>query len=141
IDPDARKSWHRSLDVPAIPVLTYRGGTREDYIADPVGVSRFELPFTLTNAEYIGLQDPVVLAANEGGELVPMPEQLQMLVGKAVRLARLRMLRNADKRVALFYWNHPPGETNQGASNLNVPRSIEHLVGQLRAQGYAIEPT
>ncbi len=140
VDPDARKAWHRSLDVPAIPVLTYRGGTREDYLADPVGVSRFELPFTLTNAEYIGLQDPVVLAANEGGELVPMPEQLQMLVDKAVRLARLRMMRNADKRLALFYWNHPPGETNQGASNLNVPRSIGHLVDRLRAQGYAIEP-
>lgn len=140
VDPDARKAWHRSLDVPAIPMLTYRGGTREDYLADPVGVSRFELPFTLTNAEYIGLQDPVVLAANEGGELVPMPEQLQMLVGKAVRLARLRMMRNADKRLALFYWNHPPGETNQGASNLNVPRSIEHLVDRLRSQGYAIEP-
>ncbi|MDT3679050.1 MAG: cobaltochelatase subunit CobN [Burkholderiaceae bacterium] len=139
IDPDARKAWHRSLDVPAIPVLTYRSGGRDDYLADPVGVSRFELPFTLTNAEYAGLQDPVVLAANEGGELVPIPEQLDMLVGKALRLAKLRTMRNADKRLALFYWNHPPGETNQGASNLNVPRSIEHLVERLRALGYAID--
>ncbi|MBW7924283.1 MAG: cobaltochelatase subunit CobN [Burkholderiaceae bacterium] len=141
IDPDARKAWHRSLDVPAIPVLGYRNGSRDDYLADPAGVSRFELPFTLTNAEYAGLQDPVVLAANEGGELVPMPEQLDMLVGKALRLARLRAMRNADKRLALFYWNHPPGETNQGASNLNVPRSIEHLVERLRALGYAIDGT
>ncbi len=140
IDPDARKAWHRSLDVPAIPILAYRGGTRDDYLADPVGVTRFELPFTLTNAEYAGLQDPVVLAANEGGELVPIPEQLQMLVEKSLRLARLRTTRDADKRLALFYWNHPPGETNQGASNLNVPRSIEHLVERLRAHGYSIEP-
>ncbi|MCD6679200.1 MAG: cobaltochelatase subunit CobN [Burkholderiaceae bacterium] len=139
IDPDARKAWHRSLDVPAIPMLAYRNGSRADYLADPVGVSRFELPFTLTNAEYAGLQDPVVLAANEGGELVPIPEQLDMLVGKTLRLAKLRAMRNVDKRVALFYWNHPPGETNQGASNLNVPRSIEHLVERLRALGYAID--
>ncbi len=141
IDPDARKAWHRSLDVPAIPVLGYRNGSRDDYLADPVGVSRFELPFTLTNAEYAGLQDPVVLAANEGGELVPIPEQLEMLVAKALRLAKLRTTRNADKRLALFYWNHPPGETNQGASNLNVPQSIEHLVERLRALGYAIDAT
>ena len=141
IDPDARKAWHRSLDVPAIPILAYRSGTRDDYLADPVGVTRFELPFTLTNAEYAGLQDPVVLAANEGGELVPIAEQVQMLVEKSLRLARLRTMRNADKRLALFYWNHPPGETNQGASNLNVPRSIEHLVERLRAHGYSIEPT
>ncbi len=139
IDPDARRAWHRSLDVAAIPVLGYRNGGRDDYLADPVGVSRFELPFTLTNAEYAGLQDPVVLAANDGGELVPIPEQLDLLVGKALRLAKLRTMRNADKRLALFYWNHPPGETNQGASNLNVPRSIEHLVERLRTLGYAID--
>ena len=110
-------------------------------LQDTVGVNSCNLPFTLINAEYIGLQDPVVSSANEGGELVPMPEQTQLLVGKAVNLARLQSMPNADKRLALFFWNHPPGEKNQGASNLNVPRSIEHLVERLRAEGYAFEPT
>lgn len=137
INPDARRAWHQSLGIPAINVLGYREGSRADYLRNPAGVSSFFLPFTLTNAEYIGLQDPVVLTSNEGGELVPMPEQMQLLVGKAVRLAQLQRMANADKRVALFFWNHPPGERNQGASNLNVPRSIEHLVARLRADGYA----
>ena len=141
VDPEARKAWHQAMGVPVINVLAYRTGTRAEYHQDTVGVNSFYLPFTLTNAEYIGLQDPVVLTANEGGELVPMPEQMHMLIGKAVNLARLQTMANADKQVALFFWNHPPGEKNQGASNLNVPRSIEHLVAQLRAEGYAFEPT
>ncbi|MFO6419177.1 cobaltochelatase subunit CobN [Hylemonella sp. W303a] len=136
IAPDQRRAWHQSLGIPAINVLAYREGTRADYLRDPAGVSSFSLPFTLTNAEYIGLQDPVVLTSNEGGELVPMPEQMQLLVGKATRLAQLQMKANADKRVALFFWNHPPGERNQGASNLNVPRSIAQVVTHLRAEGY-----
>jgi cobaltochelatase CobN len=141
VNPDARRDWHRSLGIPAINVLAYRSGTRTDYLQDTVGVNSFNLPFTLVNAEYIGLQDPVVASANEGGELVPIPEQMQLLVGKAVNLARLQSMPNADKKLALFFWNHPPGEKNQGASNLNVPRSIDHLVERLREHGYAVDAT
>lgn len=139
VDPEARKAWHQALGIPVINLVHYRTGTRADYAKDTAGVSSFYLPFTLTNAEYIGLQDPVVLTTNEGGELVPMPEQMALLVGKSVNLARLALTAHADKQVALLFWNHPPGEKNQGASNLNVPRSIEFLVDRLRAEGYAFD--
>jgi cobaltochelatase CobN len=138
-DPEARKAWHQAMGVPVINLVHYRTGTRADYAKDNAGVSSFYLPFTLTSAEYIGLQDPVVLTANEGGELVPMPEQMDLLVGKSVNLARLALAANGDKNVALLFWNHPPGEKNQGASNLNVPRSIEQVVDRLRAEGYAFD--
>ncbi len=141
INPDARKAWHRAMGVPVINMLSYRQGTRAEYLRDTVGVSSFNLPFSLTNAEYIGLQDPVVVSANEGGELVTLPEQIDLLIGKAVNLARLQAMPNTGKRLALFFWNHPPGEKNQGASNLNVPRSLEHLVQRLREEGYAIDAT
>ena len=140
-NPEARKAWHQAMGIPAINVLSYRSGTRADYYKDNVGVSSFNLPFSLTNAEYMGLQDPVVLTANEGGELVPMPEQMNLLVGKAVKLAHLQTMPNADKQVALFFWNHPPGEKNQGASSLNVPRSIAFLVERLKAEGYNFDAT
>lgn len=137
--PENRKAWHQALGIPAINVLSYRGGTRTDYLKDSAGIGSYFVPFTLTTAEYIGLQDPVVLTTNEGGEFVPLPEQLDLLVGKAINLARLNLRANADKRVALLFWNHPPGEKNQGASNLNVPRSLEYLVEHLRSEGYAFE--
>ena len=67
------------------------------------------------------------------------PNKMHMLVGKAVNLAKLQTQPNRDKNVALLFWNHPPGEKNQGASNMNVPRSIEYLVEQLRTEGYAFD--
>ncbi len=138
-NPEGRKSWLQAINIPAIHVIHYRGGTRADYYRDTAGISTFSLPNTLTTSEYIGMQDPVILAANEGGELAPMPEQMRLLVGKAINLARLQTKPAAEKRVALLFWNHPPGEKNQGASNMNVPRSIEHLVERLRAEGYAFD--
>jgi cobaltochelatase CobN len=139
INPDGRKAWYQSLDIPVINFMQYRNGNRADYAADKAGVSSFMLPFMLTVAEYIGLQDPVLVTTNETGELVAMPEQMDLLVGKLVNLAQLAMLPNAEKNVALLFWNHPPGEHNHGASNLNVPRSITHLIEHLRNADYAFD--
>lgn len=141
IDPDGRKAWYQSLDIPVINFMQYRNGSHAEYARDNAGVSSFMLPFTLTVAEYIGLQDPALVTTNEDGELVSIPEQMELLIGKLVNLARLRTLPNADKNVALLFWNHPPGEHNQGASNLNVPRSIAHLVERMRSEGYAFDTT
>jgi len=138
-DPERRKAWHQAMGIPVIYVLNYRQGDRAAYAKDTAGVNSFTLPFTLTQSEYIGMQDPVMLTSNELGELVPIPEQMNLLIGKVMNLAKLQTTANAEKRVALLFWNHPPGEKNQGASNLNVPRSIEHLVSGLRAEGYAFE--
>ena len=138
-NPDSRKAWHQAMGIPVINILSYRNGTRADYYQDLAGVSSFYLPMTLTNSEYIGMQDPVILAANEGGEMVTMPEQMAMLIGKAMNLAKLQTMTNADKKVALLFWNHPPGEKNQGASNMNVPRSIEYMISELRKEGYQFD--
>lgn len=138
--PDMRKAWHQATGIPAINLLHYRTGNRQDYYRDLTGINSYFLPFWFTTAEYIGLQDPVILCTNEDGEMVPIPEQMDLLVGKAINLAKLQIKPNAEKKVALLFWNHPPGEKNQGASNLNVPRSIEYLNSQLRAAGYDFDP-
>ena len=135
-DTDGKKLRYQAQGIPVLNILHYREGGREMYLEDLAGVSSFRLPFTLTNAEYIGLQDPVVLTVNPDGEMIPLPEQMDLLIGKAMNLAKLQKKANADKKLALLFWNHPPGEKNQGASNMNVPRSIEKLVTDLKKQGY-----
>ena len=57
---------------------------------------------------------------------------------KVDRLARLRHLPAPEKRLALMFWNHPDGEKNVAASNLNVPRSLAKLTSALREAGYAV---
>lgn len=139
-NPDGRKAWYQAMGRPVINIINYRGGPLEEYLADTAGVSSFSIPFTLTNGEYMGLIDPVVLTTNEDGEMLPVPGHSRMLVEKALRLARLQQKPPADKRLALFFWNHPPGEHNMGASNLNVPRSLDALTHRLAAEGYCVDP-
>ncbi|MCL7462916.1 cobaltochelatase subunit CobN [Pseudomonas sp. NW5] len=139
-DVEGRKARYQALGIPVLNVLHYTQGDAAAYREDLAGVDAFRLPFTLTNAEYIGIQDPVILTVNAQGEKRSLPEQLDLLVGKALALARLQRLPNAQKRVALFFWNSPPGENNQGASNMNVPRSLARLTRDLQAEGYALSP-
>ncbi|MBC7179122.1 MAG: cobaltochelatase subunit CobN, partial [Roseovarius sp.] len=139
-NPDGRKAWLQSLGRPTIHLMSYRSGTRADFLADSAGVDAFSLPFTLTNSEYIGMQDPVMLSLVEDGQIVPMPEQLEHLLAKALRLAALRHMANDEKRVAMVYWNTPAGESNMGGSNLNLPRSIFDLAEAMRREGYDIAP-
>ncbi|MGE4416041.1 MAG: cobaltochelatase subunit CobN [Marinobacterium sp.] len=139
VGPDQRLARYRAQNMPVLNVINYRNGNREEYQADLAGISTFYIPFRLSVAEYIGIQDPVVLSTNEGGEMVPMPEQLDLLLGKAVKLAQLKRKANADKRLALVFWNTPAGEQNISASNMNVPRSVAKLIEDLKAEGYRLE--
>ena len=139
-DPEGRKAWLKALGIPAINAVQYRDGTYQEYLQDTAGISNFGIPTNLIIAEYIGLIDPVVITTNEDGEYVPVEEHIDMLLQKALNLSALRRAPNADKKLALFFWNHPPGEHNMGASNLNVPVSVASLAAALREDGYNIDP-
>jgi cobaltochelatase CobN len=54
-------------------------------------------------------------------------------------MARLAHLDNADKKVAILFWNYPPGEKNLGASYMNLPTSLEATLASLQAAGYRTE--
>lgn len=45
---------------------------------------------------------------------------------------------NKEKRIAIIYYNHSPGKHNIGASYLNVFRSLEVILNNLRQRGYVI---
>ena len=45
---------------------------------------------------------------------------------------------NSDKKIAVVYYNHPPGRHNIGADNLNVPKSLFKILNELKTQGYDV---
>ena len=51
-------------------------------------------------------------------------------------LISLRRKADAEKRVAIIYYNHPPGRQNIGADNLDVPASLMQVLGLLKQAGY-----
>ncbi len=137
----ARQAEFLALNIPVLSTLTFREGDRANWQASSSGVSPRTTATLLAVPESWGMTDPLVIAAVENGEPMPIPEQVDALLHKVTRLARLRRLAPADKHLALMFWNHPDGEKNLAASNLNVPRSLAHLTTALQQAGYDVPKT
>ncbi len=125
------------LDVPMTTTLSWRDGDPDAWRASATGLPSRSAAALLAPAETWGVSDPMVIAAVEDGAMVTIPEQIEAVAARAARQSTLRRRPNADKRLALMFWNHPGGEANISASNLNVPRSLEALSQDLNAAGYA----
>src|SRR5262249_44684602 len=69
---------------------------------------------------------------------VPIDDRIQRVVQRISRWIRLQDKPNSEKRVALVYYNHPPGKQNIGADYLNVPETILQLLSFLSKDGYDV---
>ncbi len=137
----ARRAEFRALDIPVLQTLTYRQGDPATWREATSGVPMHMVAPFLSVPESWGMSDPLVIDAVEGGEPVPITEQIEALLDKAAALAALRRTPASEKRLALMFWNYPAGEKNLSASHLNVPRSLERLTAALAAAGYDVLPT
>lgn len=138
---EARRAELARLGLPAISAFTWRGGNQAAWEAAASGLPPGATAALLTVPESWGMSDPLVIAAVENGEVVPIPDQLDALLAKAGRLVALRRRPAREKRLALMFWNYPPGEKNLSASNLNLPRSLDALTRALAEAGYDVPPT
>jgi cobaltochelatase CobN len=137
----ARKAEFEALNIPVTAGFVSREGDIAAWRASTTGIAPQTTAALLATPEGWGVSDPMVVGAIEAGDPTAIPAQVDAVIAKAARLARLKRLPEADKRLALMFWNHPGGEKNLGASNLNVPRSLATLTEQLAAAGYDVPPT
>ena len=136
----ARRAEFRDLDIPVIQTLVFREGGSKDWAQAASGVPSRIAAIFLAQPEGWGMMDPIVLSAVDNGEAVPLPGQVDALVGKLRKLADLRHKPVDQKRLALLFWNYPAGEKNFAASNLNVAKSIETISSKLESAGYDVAP-
>ncbi|MBL4895228.1 MAG: cobaltochelatase subunit CobN [Emcibacter sp.] len=136
---EARRADYEEMGVPILQTIPYSSGTQQDWEKDPAGIPPMQTPFFLTLSEIAGTMDPVVVSAfGKDQQRVPIGYQMGMVIEKAFRLASLKHKANGDKKVAIMFYNYPPGEKNAGASFLNIPRSLESIAGLLKEQGYQV---
>ena len=141
---EKRRSEFEQVGVPVIHALNYTEGDEAQFRADNAGISPSLTPFFLVMPEDTGSTDPSIIAANSPdknnkGVKVVLKDELNALVERAYNHARLPHIANADKKVATFIWNYPPGEKNVGAAFLDVPSSIAQIVKEMKKQGYSVE--
>jgi len=137
----------KRLDVPIINAITLYNQSRAEWEASPLGLSLAERSWQVSGAEFAGALAPTVIASKERREdketglsyvtEEPIPERIARLADRIRQWVALRYELNANKRVAVIYYNYPPGKENIGASYLNVlPRSLWQILSRLTREGY-----
>ncbi|WP_321476862.1 cobaltochelatase subunit CobN [uncultured Paludibaculum sp.] len=129
------------LNVHVIDLMTTKQ-TRREWLESPQGVRTDQLALQVSAPERAGATEPITFAATERSRdgktvvSVPIDERIGRAVERARRWIALRRTPNAAKRVALLYYNNPPGKGSISASYLNVPGTLTVLLRRLRDEGY-----
>jgi cobaltochelatase CobN len=142
LDAEKIRAQAARIGVPILHALHYRAGDAEAWRRDKAGVQISELPMTLVMPEIIGFSDPLVVAAQDPKtkRMQVIAPQLDALAAKAAGLARLARRPNVEKKVAVFFYNYPPGVSNLGAAFLDIPASLAALTQAMKARGYDVVP-
>lgn len=138
----------KKANVPIFNLIKVYARSEQEWRASKEGLSTFESVFQIAIPELSGVIAPTVVGTEEkqldpalGAEVVvasPLPERIAMVIQRAKRYLELQRKSNHDKRLALVYYNYPPGKANIGASYLNTLRSIASVLQRLRAEGYDV---
>ena len=143
--PDAGESL-RKLDIPVLSLISLYGRSEAEWRASAQGLSMFEGTFQVAVPELAGLVAPTVVGSKErrtdpdtGLTIIssqPISSRITLAVRRALGYAALGAIANADKRVAVLFYNYPPGKAGIGASYLNVAESLANVLQRMQAAGY-----
>lgn len=137
----------RQLDVPVLKAVRLSGRSAAAWRASEDGLPIASVHYRLAMPEVQGIGQPFVVGAagpavlDEASGLRHRPRQpvtaeIEALAARIARWQALRQKPNRDKKVAIIYYNHPPGRHNIGADNLDVPASLLSVLRGLKAAGY-----
>lgn len=139
----------RELNAPAVNLITLNSQTRKQWEESKQGLDIMERGWQVSLAELAGLVAPTVVASKEpfvdpetgldGVRETPIAERIERAAERLSRFVALRETPAKQKRVALLYYNYPPGKENIGASYLNVlPKTLSKMLGRLEQEGYDV---
>lgn len=69
----------------------------------------------------------------------PQEQNIEYMAKRVASWVKLQYMENADKLIAMIYYNYPPGKDNIGSSYLDTITSIYNLLNVLKAKGYTVE--
>jgi cobaltochelatase CobN len=134
------------VDIPVLSMISLYGRSEKEWRESNTGLSLFEGTFQLAVPEVAGTIAPTVVGSKERvrdpetglASIVTQPivSRVDVAVRRALKYAQLRRKSNADKRIALVFYNFPAGKANVGASYLNVATSIASILQRLKREGY-----
>jgi cobaltochelatase CobN len=140
----------QELHLPIFRAMRITKRSPDQWLLSSDGLPWASVYYQVAMPELQGMIEPIAVAAEVErsidpltgaaiGSFVPIDERIGRVVERISRWIRLQDKRNSEKRVALIYYNHPPGKQNIGADYLNVPETIVGLLQSLSGDGYAVK--
>lgn len=149
VNPKAVSPFLQRINVPVIDAITLYNQSEEEWEKSFVGLDILERAWQVGNPEMAGIIQPTVVAAKkkvvdpetslEYVEDKPITERVERLADRVRSWISLREKTNREKKIAIIYYNYPPGKQNVGAAYLNVlPESLYEIVKRLGGEGYTV---
>lgn len=140
-------AWLAKLDVPVFRGIRLTDRQSTEWQDSEDGLPWNSVHYRVAMPELQGISQPMVLATTTPQHIDPLtglalsitaPESVQVkqMTARVDKWLTLQTRKNFDKRLAIIYYNHPPGRHNIGADNLDVPASLFQLLQQLKKAGY-----
>ena len=135
-----------ALNVPVFNVIRPFSQTTDEWRRSKVGMGPMETVWAMATPEFSSAIEPTVLIGkrevyDQGRHLCVhdiVDETLELLIRRLKKWVALQRKANAEKKVAIFYYNHSQGKQNIAAAYLNVFRSLEIILARLKQEGYTI---
>ena len=135
------------LDIPIIKAIRLTERSATQWRLSPEGLPVDSVQYRVALPELQGIGQPIVVSAVGASRIdpitgvalrrtEPIAAEISRLVSRAARWQQLQTKARAAKRLAIIYYNHPPGRQNIGADNLDVPASLFGILQRLKAEGY-----
>ncbi len=147
----------KRLDVPYIAAHPLEFQTLGQWAGSDQGLGPIETTMLVALPELDGATCPTVFGGRHGPEgckgchhacanrsdtksMAPCTERIDSLAEKTLRLAQLRRLENADRKVAIVLFGFPPNAGAVGtAAYLDVFNSLHNTLKAMKADGYTVE--
>ncbi|MCP4989899.1 MAG: cobaltochelatase subunit CobN [Colwellia sp.] len=135
------------MNVPVFKGIRVTELSAMEYQLSPTGLPSDSVHYRVAMPELQGVSQPHILALASSAKVDTVTgaslsiskvlngevERLQSLIDSWLTL---KTIDNSAKKVAIVYYNHPPGRHNIGADNLDVQQSLWQILQQLKSEGY-----
>lgn len=138
-----------ALDAVHVHSLFFRAQSIDAWTQSPQGIAPSEIMFQVATQEMLGAIAPIAACGTVRGggsdeDFTPIPDRIERVVGRALAHARLRQVANADKKVAIVYYDREASRSSlmRGSPTgmmLNAPPSLLAVLRAMRERGYRVE--
>jgi cobaltochelatase CobN len=139
----------QELRLPVFRAMRITKRSPDEWLLSADGLPWGSVYYQIAMPELQGMIEPIPVAAEKEvsvdkqtgaaiSSFVPIDSRIHRVVERVSRWIQLQKKPASEKRVALIYYNHPPGKQNIGADYLNVPETIMQLLQSLAHDGYDV---